>query len=191
MNNTKLGLLALTMLAVAGCGKEAATPPKHPWASFKAGSYAKIRMTSAMNVAGKPINTTVEIKQTLVELKATSAVVEIETTVMGKTSTTRKDFPLSAASPLTGAPGDGVMPAGVPAADSGKVLNKGTETITIAGKPVSCKWTESAVAQGANSGTVKIYMSEQIPGGIAKMITKISGNVNTESTLEVIEFLAK
>lgn len=191
MINAKRGVLAVTMLLLVSCGKDAATPARHPWASFKAGSYVKTRMSSAMNVAGKPINTTGEIKQTLVELTAANAVIEIETSVMGKSTTTRRDFPLSKASPFTGAPGDGALPAGVPAAGSGKVVNKGTETITLAGKPVSCKWTETAVTQGANTGTVKIHLSEQIPGGVAKMITKLSGGVNTESTLEVIEFLAK
>jgi len=167
-----------------GCGQNAGPPAKHPWSSFKVGSYVKMRMTSVMNVAGRQMNTTSEIKQTLVELTATQAVVDLETTVMGKTTTTRKEYPLSVTDISTSIPN-------LPSASSVRGKKTGTETLTVGGKSLSCKWTEASVTQGAMNAATKFYWTEQIPGFIAKMITKTTGGANSEITMEAVEFLAK
>ena len=168
---------------LVGCGQQAGTPAKHPWSSFKVGSYVKMRMTSDMNLAGRQMNTSSEIKQTLVELTATQAVVEFETTTMGKTMTTRKEFPLSVTDISTS----------LPNRPSVEVRSKktGTETLTVGGKSVNCTWTEGSVGQGATNAVTKIYRTEQIPGFIAKMITKTTGGANANITMEAVEFLAK
>ncbi len=55
MKRGALGLLAVMAMLFAGCGKNSVGAAKHPWSSFKVGSYVKTRMSSAMNVAGRTI----------------------------------------------------------------------------------------------------------------------------------------
>jgi hypothetical protein len=191
MKRFALLFVAVTLAGLAGCGKNAGAAAQHPWAKFKVGSYAKTRISSAMNVAGRPINTTIEMKQTLVELTAAHAVVEIETTAMGKSTKTKREIPLSVTGDAGSVPGVDAFPGGASAFKSGKVLGKGTETITVAGKSIKCTWTETSVTQGANEGKGKFYVSEQMPGMMVKSTFKITGGMNSESTHEVIEFLAK
>ncbi|MGH9829607.1 MAG: hypothetical protein ACREDR_40840, partial [Blastocatellia bacterium] len=101
-----------------------------PWGSFKVGSFVKMKTTTSIEVMGKPTESSTESKMTLAELTADKAVVDIEMTMMGHTTKTRQEYP------LTGA-------GAVPTATPGNVEPKmGTDTITVAGKSLSCKTIE-------------------------------------------------
>ena len=112
MRNTTLAVSFLLLLPLA-YGAEA----KHPWASFKPGSYSKMKTTT---MAG-PSKTVTEMTQTLISVDANTAVVETETKVMGQSSKTRVNIPLKAAA----------TPANAAQAKAPTPVN---ETITVAGK---------------------------------------------------------
>jgi hypothetical protein len=194
------------LITLTGCGDKSATPAtskdgvavnqsasnsetaktaavKHPWASFKVGSFVKTKSTTTVNVAGKPINTVTEMKQTLVELTAEKAVLETEASVMGNTSKTKIDLPLNvvASNPtLPSAP-----------ANSEVKPKESQESLTINGKTLNCKVTEIETEQGGNKVTSKTWMSEDVPGNVVKTVSKMSGATSTETTSELIDFEAK
>lgn len=201
------------------------TDSQNPWAGFKVGSYAKGRLTTVIDLAGRRMRSITQVKQTLVELTAANAVVEVETTVMGKTTKTRRKIRLSASSDSIVIPADdeGITISLTCGRAGGTVLNKGTETLTVGDKPISCNWIEtndvvkktrqtftsvkgtpglldaSNKAQDLEKVTRKTWISEQIPGMLAKEIRKISGggteefaipDLAIEVTYEVVDFLA-
>ncbi len=157
----------------AGQASAAKTAAKHPWASFKPGSWVKIKSTTNIETAGAKNTSVVESKITLLEKTADKVVLQTEVTVMGRTTTTKADFPLKANSDA--------VPPGV------TVLSKGTDTVTLAGKTLACKTLESEINAGGNKIHSKAWTSEQVPGALVKSVTSTK---NTQSTAEVVEFSA-
>jgi len=160
--------------------KATAKAPANPWEAFGVGSYAKQKMTSVMNMAGKKTSTTSEMKQTLVEKTADKAVVEIETTTMGMTNKTKMDIPLTAPAVTAAATTQAPPP-----------LSTGKETLTVAGKSLDCQWVETETNQGGNKSNVKVWTSSDVPGGAVKMVTKTTSPMEMEVTSELVEFAAK
>jgi hypothetical protein len=180
MKRSALFILALTLILLAGCGKDANALTEHPWTGFKVGSHVKTRVTIIQNIAGKRVISTMDTMETLVDSTDEASVIEIETTVLGKTTKLERTLPTAAT----------VASSTTPAIDVGKVVNQGTETIMIAGKPITCKWSETSATQGTNQNTCKVYLSKQVPGRVVKLISKFSG-LNYESSQEVVEFQVK
>jgi len=195
MKNTwiVLALCAMTVAcsktetAAADPAKPAATPAaetktvavKNPWGSFKVGSFVAMKTTMAMEIAGKKNNTTTEMKMTLVDLSADKATVETEVTAMGQKSKTKAEMPLTAAATTTPT---GTTPAVTP--------KTGTETITVAGKSLNCKWTEVEMETNGNKVTTKTWTSEEVPGFTVKSVSSTKGTTNMETTTEVVDFKA-
>jgi len=140
----------------SGSGATKPAASSNPWGGFKVGSYVKMKTTVSTEVMGKAMDTSTETKTTLAALTSDKAVLDIEATVMGNTSKTRTEVPLSG----TGAPG-------VPAASTtGQAQNikSGTDTITVAGKSLDCKTTEAEVDSGGNKVTTKPGCRIKCPG---------------------------
>lgn len=154
---------------------------RHPWGSFKVGSYVAGKTTTAMEVAGRKMNTVIETKTTLVDLSADKATIETEMTAAGKTTKTKTEVPLTAGTPGT--------PTATPAANA-PALKTGTESITIAGKSLNCKWTEMETEVNGAKTVTKTWMSEDVPGGVVKMVSTASGAMKSETTMEVVDFKA-
>ncbi|HYL97383.1 MAG TPA: hypothetical protein VEZ90_00390 [Blastocatellia bacterium] len=150
-----------------------------PWGGFKVGSFVQTKTTTSMEVAGKSMDTVVEGKMTLADLTSDKAVVDIESTVMGHTTKTRQEFP------LTG----GVTPTGT-GATSGVEPKTGTDTLTIAGKSISCKTIEVDTEQAGNKVNSKTWTSDQVPGFMVKSVATTSGATNSKVTVEVTDFKA-
>jgi hypothetical protein len=151
---------------------------KNPWGSFKVGSYETMKATTTTEVAGNKTNMATETKMTLINLTADKATVETATTVMGNTSKTNIDIPLTAtqtATPPTGS---------TPNAN----VKSGTETLTIAGKSLNCKWTETESEAGGNKTVAKVWTSEEVPGFVVKMVTSTKGTMSSEMVSEVTDF---
>ena len=153
----------------------AAMADNHPWGNFKPGSWVKMKSTTN---AG-PSKITSETKMTLIEKTATNAVVETESTVMGQSTKTRANIPLNA----TGTATPGVKPATMP--------TTGNETLTVAGKQVACKWFESESNTNGMKVNSKSWTSDAVPGGMVKSVSKMSGAMKSETTVEVVAFEAK
>ena len=160
-----------------GGGDSKPAVAKNPWGSFKVGSYEVTKMTTA--VAGTNMST--ETKMTLVALTADKATVETAVTTMGNTTKTNVDIPLTASqAPTTPAQGN------APNAS----VKTGNETLTIAGKSLNCKWTETESEMNGNKVNAKVWMSEEVPGFVVKSVTKTSGAASSETTAEVTDFKA-
>lgn len=147
---------------------------KHPWASFKPGSYAKMKSTMQTG----PTKMTSEMTQTLVSLDANNAVVEIETKAMGQTNKSRVPMPLKA-------------PAANATAAQAKPVATTNETITVAGKALACKCVEVETNSNGMKTLSKACSSEAVPGGAVKVVTKTTGAMKSETISELVEFAAK
>ncbi len=152
--------------------------PKHPWSSFKVGSYVAMKTSTVMEMAGKKNTTATEMKMTLVDLSADKATLETEMTVMGQKSKTKTELPLTVTVKPSAATPAGVTP------------KTGTETITVAGKSMNCKWTEIEMESNGNKVTTKSWMSEEVPGFVVKSVSSTKGTANMETTTEVVDFKA-
>ena len=150
--------------------------PKHPWGAFKPGSYAKYKTTSEMEIAGTKNKTETEMKQTLLEVTADEAIVEMEMSVAGNVNKVKTPMPLKA-------------PAGK-AADGPKPKT-GSEEIKAGGKSYKCTWTEMETEANGNKTVTKVWSSEDVPGFMVKSESKTSGTMSMVSTTELVESAAK
>jgi len=150
-----------------------AAADKHPWASFKPGSYAKMRSTT---MAG-PTKVVTEMTQTLISLDAVNAVVEMETKVMGQSNKTRVNIPLKSPATVNNAPGKATVPT--------------NETITVAGKALACKCVEVTSSSNGMNTSSRACTSEAVPGGAVKVVSKTTGAMKSETSSELIDFVAK
>ena len=146
---------------------------KHPWASFKPGSYSKLKSTTS--VAGN--KTVTEMTQTLVSVDANNAVIEIETKMMGQSTKTRTNMPLKA-----------TATAGAP---QGKAPTMTNETITVGGKAIAAKCADMETSANGMTTNTHACTSEMVPGGTVKMTAKTAGAVKMETMTELVEFAAK
>jgi len=152
-----------------------AAADKHPWASFKPGSYAKLKSTTTVG----PSKTVSEMTQTLISIDANNAVVEIETKAMGQTSKTRVPMPLKAAA----------TPAAT--AQQPKMSAPVNETITVAGKAIAAKCFDVENNANGMKSSTHSCTSETVPGGVVKAVTKTTGAMKMDSVTELVEFVAK
>jgi len=151
---------------------------KHPWGSFKVGSYVVLKSTT--EVAGRKMVT--ETKTTLNALTADKATVEMATTAMGNTSKTNVDIPITASAPTA-------TPTGTVATPQAEVKTS-EETITIAGKSLKCKVTTATSEANGMKSESKSWMSEEVPGFVVKSVVKTTGAASSETTSEVTDFKA-
>jgi len=155
------------------CLAAAFAADKHPWAGFKPGSYAKLRTTAMM----EPTKTVTEMTQTLVSIDANNAVVETETKVMGQTMKNKMNIPLKTA-------------AAAPA-NAGKPVTPVNETVTVAGKPIAAKCYDLDTNANGMRTSTRSCVSDTVPGGVVKAVSKSTGAVKMDSTTELVEFAAK
>jgi hypothetical protein len=156
------------------CAAAAFAAEKHPWAGFKPGSYAKLRTTAMTG----PTKTVTEMTQTLVSIDANNAVVETETKVMGQTMKNKITVPLkanAAATPATGA----------------KPVTPVNETVTVAGKPIAAKCYDMETNANGMKTSTRSCVSDSVPGGVVKAVSKSTGAMKVESTTELLEYAAK
>lgn len=166
MNNKIASFLLLSFGVLAA--------EKHPWASFKPGSYAKMKTITA---AG-PTKMTTEMTQTLVSIDSNNAVVEMETKMMGTSNKSRINVPLKPDAKATATP-------------AGKVPTPTNETITVAGKALACKCYDMETSANGMKTSTRTCTSDAVPGGAVKVTTKTTGAAKSESVTELVDFVAK
>ena len=152
-----------------------------PWGGFKVGSYVTYKTTVSAQVMGHSTDTSTQVKQTLAELTADKAVLDIETTVMGNTTKTRTEMPLTGSAPAGGA-----ASASVPNASA----STGSDTVTVAGKSLDCKTYEAETDAAGSKVKTKTWMSDQVPGFLVKSVATSTGTLNSTTTMEVVDFKA-
>jgi len=161
--------LALSLLPAA-----LAESPRGPWAGYKAGSFVKTKTVTVVKVGAHKIETVTDITQTLIEVKGDRAVVETIANMNGVPRPTRTRSDVALKQPLP-------PPAGAR-------RRSGKESLTVAGRTLQCDWTESESDMAGNRTTVKTWTSPNVPGGVAKTVSR---NELMESTLEIVAFEAK
>jgi len=129
---------------------------------------------------GRSTDTSTETTTTLADLTADKAVLDIETTVMGNTSKTRTEVPLTGA--VQTSPGS--APSGAPNAATG------TDTVVVAGKSLECKTYEVDTEAGGNKVKTKTWASDQIPGFLVKSVSTSTGAMNSTTTMMAVDFKA-
>ncbi len=172
----KLAICAAAIATLLVCGASA-QQDTNPWAKFNKGSFAKLKTSTVMLMAGNKNTMTTDTKMTLIDKTADKVVVETETSVMGNVSKTKMDIPLKAAAPAK-------PPANAPAP------KMGSETITVAGKSFACKTFEIVTDTNAGKTTTKTWISEDVPGGVVKTVSSTKGAMNSEMTMELVEYKA-
>jgi len=148
---------------------------KHPWGSFKKGSFVKMKMVSEMEVAGNKMKTETTTTQTLKDLTADEAIIENEM-VMANIPPQKSEIKLPLKAPEGGKAADGPKP------------KTGSEEIEVAGKKLKCDWTETETEVNGAKTVTRVYTNHDIPGFTAKMTSK-SPTMNM--TQEVVEFSSK
>jgi hypothetical protein len=129
---------------------------------------------------GRATDTTTETTTTLADLTADKAVLDIQTTVMGNTTKTRTEIPLT-----------GTAQTG-PGANSGQTQNltTGTDNVVVAGKSLDCKTLEVETDSGGNKVKTKTWTSGQIPGFVVKSVSTSTGAMTSTTTVEAVDFKA-
>jgi hypothetical protein len=158
----------------AGKAAEGSKVAKHPWGSFKKGSFVKTKMVNEMEVAGKKIQTETTTTETLKDVSADEAVIEVERTAANQTTKTERKEPLKAAA--GGVPGDAPKP------------KTGSEEIEIAGKKLKCDWVETETDVAGAKTVSRVYTNPDIPGFNAKITVK---SPTMSMTQEVVDYASK
>jgi hypothetical protein len=162
-----------------GSGGTAPVVAKHPWGNFKKGSFVTMKTTSVTKMANMdPMTSESEMTQTLTDLDADNATVEMKMKVAGADMA-----PNSIKMPLKA--------TGVAGAVTTKPKDLPDEKLTVAGKTLNCKVTEMETKQGNNTSVTKMWRCEDVPGFTVKTVTKMTGDMEMESTMELTAFEVK
>ncbi|HVE43210.1 MAG TPA: hypothetical protein VNM14_25265 [Planctomycetota bacterium] len=161
--------------AESGKPAEGAKVAKHPWGSFKKGSFVKSKTTNEMEVGGNKMKTESTTTQTLKDLTADEAIIETEMVIANVPPTkTEMKLPLKA-------------PEGTKVGDAPKPKT-GSEEIEVAGKKMKCDWTETETEINGAKTVTRVYQNHDIPGFTAKMTVK---SPTMSMTQEVVEYASK
>jgi hypothetical protein len=156
-------------------------PPvkKHPWAGFKPGSFCRTKTTSKATIQGTdPMTTETTMSTTLVAIDEENATVRIEMEAAGtKLPGSEVKIPLKS------------DPAGMPQPNF-EVTDTGTEVIRIGDRPITCDWKEVVTQVSGNTVTTRMWTSQDVPGFNVKMVSSMAGNVQLETVMELIDYLA-
>lgn len=161
---------------------------KH-WAQFKPGSFAEVKMESTvMGTKTKAVTIT-----TLKQLTVEKAVVEVKMTseAMGQKMEmppSTQDIPAKIEKQDLPdlEPKKGKQPDGTEVLE----VKKGKEEVKIDDKKIATEWLESKVKTGDSTITSKVWTSEEIPGHIVKMTTKVDGQMKSETEGKLERFKA-
>jgi hypothetical protein len=148
---------------------------KHPWASFKPGSFTKMKTVSEVEVGGSKHKTESTTTYTLKDVTVDEAIVETEM-VVGNAAPRMHEMKL----PLK-------APEKHSAPDAQKAKS-GVEDIAVAGKHLKCHWTESETEAGGTHTTTRVFMNEDVPGFTVKSVTH---SPTMTTTTEVVEYQSK
>jgi hypothetical protein len=168
-NRHLIGGLLATLLTVSVARAEQIDNPAYKgWAKCKPGSTVTLKS----DIAAQGMTMSTETINTLKELTADKAVVDSATTMdmggMKQTGNHSQDVPAKVEKgQQTFAPDM-----------KGDYKDVGNESVEVAGKKYDCKVMEfTGTGRGGVTMTGKIWSTEQIPGGVAKMEMNAMGGV--------------
>lgn len=164
--------------AVAQEKKTIDNPEFANWSKFKEGATTTLKMVSEFN--GMKNTTTIVTK--LVEAKADQLTMETtaEVEVMGK--------PFKAPAQKREVKKTLEVPANTPVPKDQKpegTTEEGTETIKVGATDVKTKWYKYKSKTPAGEVSGQVWMSDEVPGQVVKMVSKSD---KFSSTMELVEF---
>ena len=159
-----LGVLFLSLPAYA---KETIDNPEFAsWNKFKVGATVTLRadMTAAGNKTTNESTHTLKSKSAdkIVVTTVNKTFVNIPGQGQREIATPAADREIPAKLPKI------TLPPTAPNVPKPKVTT-GEETLTVAGKSIKCKWTQSVVKGPMGTVTAKTWTSSEVPGGTVKM----------------------
>lgn len=75
-----------------------------------------------------------------------------------------------------------------PAPADDPTYREGDEVLEIAGRRVSCRWNERTVELQGRRIRFRAWLSDQIPGGLARTETRVEGNPSEDTDMVVTAF---
>jgi len=170
---------SLFLLASVANAEKIANPAYDQWAKFKPGAFAKHEgETVAMGNANK-----MTMMAKLVELTDEKAVVESTTSMSGMDMPPQK---MELTKMMEKVEMPKVEGQEMPKPDT----REGEERLDIAGKSLKCKTIETMMKMGDINVTSKVWMSDEVPGGMVKMESKTDGAMASTTTQKLTEFSA-
>jgi hypothetical protein len=142
---------------------------KDPFAGFGIGTTWTTKSVTAMT--GMPPMETIT-KSTLMKKTKDKVTIEMETQTMGQTVKTTSEIPL-------------LPEAGVAEGPKPKILNKGSESITVPAGTFKCEWIEVELENPQGKGTVKTWTCDEVPQGVVKSVMKMEGAMAMETVTEL------
>jgi len=149
--------MLMVLLFLAGAAQDADTPEFQRWSPFKLGSSAKYK--SEIETNGVKTVLPLEITYTLLEADDKKVVVE--------------ELTLNLLAPKDSPKQEKARKRGYNAKSRKKdsVEKEGDEELEVGGKKLACHWTEMKT----NAGSVKAWVSPEVPGGIVRLEVATTG----------------
>lgn len=163
----------------AAAAEKIDNPEFKGWSSLKAGTTVTYKSTNEF--AGNKSEVTITHK--LVEVGADKAVVETSTvtTVAGmeiKGPALKRDVPKQVDLPEGKKAGDAAKPEGT--------FEEGTEEVKVGGATYKTKWYKFKTEKPVQASG-QVWVCDEVPGQLVKMVTKIEGQVAGSTTMELVE----
>lgn len=157
---------------------------KH-WARFKPGSYCKMKSVS------KVMGQTTESTMTTTLKSVTKDRIVLE--VVSATRSGGREFKMP--------PQKIEHLARIPKPKPGEIKKQkgirldvkpkeGKEEMSVKGKKIKTKWSESTIKMGKTTTRSKTWMSEDIPGQIVKTVTTTEGEMKMVTEMTLVDFKA-
>lgn len=166
----------------AGAQEKMENPTYASWAKHKVGTAITLKSTTT---------STMFSSETLIGMKlveVTGEKVVIETTGKSKVAGMEVELPpmkqdhLKTIELPKGAKKEDLA-AGKPAGTT----KEGTETVKVGGQDVKTKWYEYEVKTKDSAMTAKMWMSDDVPGSLVKMETKVLTPLAADTKMELVE----
>lgn len=179
---TLLAVILISATATLAHAEQIDNPDYLHWKQFKVGSMSKIVQVTRMGANEFKS----EVITTLKEVTDEKAVISVQTVTysMGNRISNppmNREFPAKI---------EKVVPPGIEGAEKPRI-EKGVETILVAGRKVVCQWLKTTSKTGGNTSVTKTWSSESIPGRLAKQEAKVTGTMNTTTVVTCTEFKAE
>ncbi len=173
---TALAPLLLVFLSAAGqAGAQTAGDASFGWAAFEPGSYVRLQIKTVTSYGIQANSSSITVRQTLLSKgKDTARLSEAVTGEDGETRTRRIEVPLSASALFAGE----------------KNPRAGKETIKVMGEPLPCFTVQFRGKVSGKKGTTKLWLSSEIPGGVARNFFIADGEDQLISIVEVLSYEA-
>jgi hypothetical protein len=158
-------------------------PTYASWAKHKVGTTTVLKSTTS----GAMFSSESTITTKLVEVTADKVVVEM--TVKSKAA--GKDFdlpPMKQEYPKTIELPKGAKKETFATGKPEGTTKEGTETVKVGGQELKTKWYEYEVKANGMDIKAKMWMSDDVPGAMVKMESKVAAQVAGETKMELIEF---